>query len=141
VYQDCEFRGNRARWQGGAAYFDYGARPSITGTRWQSNFARGHGGAIYSASRASQLENTVVTLERCRFEDNTAWGDGGAAAFDDASVARATTCQFVINRALGRGGALAVTNRSSLEVNGVRFGANSAPNGPDVYRDPARAVR
>jgi predicted outer membrane repeat protein len=142
TYEDCEFTGNSAHWRAGAAYFDYGARPTITGTRFHGNFTKGHGGAIYSASRASQLENTVVSLDRCRFENNTASGDGGAAAFDDSSVARVTDCQFVTNRALGHGGAMAATNRSSLEASKLRFAGNSAGSGPaDVYREATRMLR
>jgi predicted outer membrane repeat protein len=141
LYEQCEFLGNWARWRGGAAYFDYGSRPKINGSAFVENSTDGHGGAIYSASRASQLENTAVNLTGCRLEKNAARGDGGAAAFDDSTAASVAGSQFSANMSGRNGGAMAVTNRSVIENRNNRFQDNSAcGEGGDVFqeRNPGR---
>lgn len=99
AFENCEFAGNTARWRGGAAYFDYGSRPKLTGCTFRQNSTGGHGGAVFSVSRASQLENTVVTLTHCVFADNAAKGHGGAAAFCDSSISAVQNCTFSGNKA------------------------------------------
>ena len=136
TYEDCLFDGNSARYQGGAAIFDYGARSNLSGTRFTDNTAGSHGGAVFSASRASQLENTTMTFTNCRFESNASKGDGGAINFHDSSLATVNNCTFTNNAAGRNGGAMAVTMRSiadqaSNEMNGNR--ANG--DGPDVYEE------
>ncbi len=117
TFEECEFTSNSARWRGGALYFDYGSRPKIQNSVFRQNATQGHGGAIYSLSRASQLENTVVTVSTSRFERNTAEGDGGAANFDDSTVATVEGCTFTANQAKGSGGDIATTNRSTTTSN------------------------
>jgi len=80
-------------------YFDYGSRPKLERCEFRDNTTGGHGGAVYSVSRASQLENTLVTLAACRFDANTAKGRGGAAAFCDNSLSVAQECVFKGNQA------------------------------------------
>jgi predicted outer membrane repeat protein len=133
IFKDCEFTGNSAQWHGGAGYFDYGARPRMTGCVFRRNTAGGHGGAIFSASRASQLESTVVALTDCRLEGNTAKGYGGAANFHDNSVAAIANCTFGPNTAGLKGDAVALTGNSSWQS------GSSALTGPGVYQAPARA--
>ena len=94
TFTNCDFVGNTARWRGGAVYFDYGSRPKLNGCVLRRNTTGGHGGAVFSVSRASQLENTIVALADCRFEDNTAKGNGGAAAFCDSSISTVKNCTF-----------------------------------------------
>jgi len=99
TFENCEFSDNTARWRGGAVYLDYGSRPIIKGCMFRNNTTNGHGGAVFSVSRASQLENTVVTLTDCWFEGNTAKGNGGGAAFCDSSVSALKNCTFRRNKA------------------------------------------
>ena len=135
-YEGCEFRANTARWRGGAAYFDYGSRPNLTGCVFKDNAVSGHGGAIFSLSRASQLENTALSLARCRFENNQAKGNGGAAALHDSALAAIHDSSFAANKAGQCGGAVAVTSGSALETEGNTFSGNSAGmSGADVYND------
>jgi ribonuclease BN (tRNA processing enzyme) len=130
-YERCEFTGNAAQWRGGAVYFDYGSRPVLTGCVFRANATSGHGGAAFSVSRASQLENTVVTLSDCRFEGNRAKGDGGAANFHDSSVASIERCVFAGNRAGRRGNAVAVTSESTLQSAGTTLA------GEDLFEEPS----
>ena len=112
TFEKCEFTGNFAKWRGGAVYFDYGSRPKITGCVFRNNSTDGHGGAAFSVSRASQLENTVVTIINCLFEGNSAKGNGGAAAFCDSSISSAKNCTFTGNKA-GKDGNDVYTDSSS----------------------------
>lgn len=70
--QACSFVGNSARQDGGATYEDYGSHVSYRDSRFASNRARHQGGAIYEISRASQLEATIVDVERSSFARNKA---------------------------------------------------------------------
>lgn len=80
-----------------------------------NNFARDCG-AAFCVSRASQLENTVVTLADCRFEANTAKGNGGGAAFCDSSISRVQNCTFTGNQAGGEGKDTYVDSSSSTSA-------------------------
>jgi ribonuclease BN (tRNA processing enzyme) len=131
TFKDCEFTGNTAHWRGGAVYFDYGSHPKLTGCVFRNNTTDGHGGAAFSVSRASQLENTIVTLTDCRFEGNTAKGYGGAANFHDSSIANVQNCTFTSNKAGLKGNAIAVTSNSSLQSQ------NNTVAGNDVYEEPS----
>ncbi len=135
VFDRCSFTGNAARWRGGALYVDYGSRPKLTGCVFRDNAAGGHGGAVFSVSRASQLENSVVTLAECRFENNAATGDGGAAAFCDSTVSVLKACTFTGNRA-GRNGHDVYTDASSEESS--REGAPQTSAGTPPPGEAAR---
>jgi hypothetical protein len=135
TYKDCVFVRNHAHWRGGAVYFDYGSRPQLTACVFQNNTTDGHGGAMFSVSRASQLENTVVTLSNCVFTGNTAKGFGGAANFHDSSIATVQNCVFNGNKAGLNGNAIAVTGNSSLKS------GNNVVNNDDVYQQPSTFPR
>ena len=130
VFTNCEFTGNSAQWRGGAVYFDYGSRPQLTGCVFRNNSTGGLGGAVFSVTRASQLENTIVTLTGCRFENNSARGYGGAANFHDSSVAFVRNGAFAGNHAGLKGNAVAVTGNSTWQSEGNSIGAG------DVYQQP-----
>lgn len=114
-------------------YFDYGSRPNLTGCIFRNNTTGGHGGAAFSVSRASQLENTVMTFTGCRFDGNTAKGYGGAANFHDSSISTVQNCTFTGNHAGLKGNAIAVTSGSSLQSEG------NTVDGGDVYEEPLHA--
>ena len=136
LYQDCEFVGNSAQWRGGAMYFDYGARPELDGCSFEKNETGGFGGAIHSVSRASQLENTGVTLKDCSFRANRAAGDGGGVHFHDKTLAKVTFCRFEANAAGRDGGAMAVTGESRILQQDDAFVSNRAGGrGNDLYMD------
>ena len=126
VFAKCEFAGNTAKWRGGAVYFDYGSRPKLSGCVVRNNSTDGHGGAAFSVSRASQLENTIVTLESCRFDGNSAKGNGGAAAFCDSSISSTVNCSFTTNKA-GKEGNDVYNDASSS--NPANAGARPAASG------------
>ena len=126
TYENCYFTDNVAHWRGGAVYFDYGARPKLTSCVFRHNTTEGHGGAAFSVSRASQLENTIVTLTSCTFADNLAKGDGGAAAFCDSSMSAVQNCTFTGNKA-GRQGNDVFNDPSSSSA---AEGANNNPIRP-----------
>jgi predicted outer membrane repeat protein len=139
TFKKCEFIGNTAKWRGGAVYFDYGSRPRLTGCVFRNNTTDGHGGAAFSVSRASQLENTAVTLTDCRFETNSAKGNGGAAAFCDSSISAVRNCAFIGNKA-GQEGNDVYTDSSST---GGGLAQPAAPNdaGEGAVRNAAGSSR
>jgi len=133
---NCMFVNNKAKWRGGAAMIDYGSRPTFDFCTFSENNAGAHGGAIFSCSRASQLENTIVTITACSFESNTAKGDGGACSFDDNSLARIDISSLRKNVAGRCGGAIAVTQRSQLQASENTFKQNTAKAiDADIYQD------
>jgi len=117
TYTNCTFTNNKAIWRGGAMYFDYGARPTIERCSFNKNETNGHGGAIFSMSRASQIENTVVTVTNGTFNGNTARGDGGAALFHDQTLAEVNNSIFSNNKAGRHGTDIAVTDSSKINGN------------------------
>ncbi|MBW1998292.1 MAG: right-handed parallel beta-helix repeat-containing protein [Deltaproteobacteria bacterium] len=137
-YEGCLFKDNRAQWAGGAIYLDYGSRPEFTDCAFIGNrVSAGHGGAVFTASRASQLENTVATFRRCRFEGNAAEGDGGGAAFTDHSIAGLERCEISRNRSGRNGGGIAVTGGSEVRRIDVTFSGNRARGqSDDLFEDP-----
>lgn len=91
--QACSFVGNSARQDGGATYEDYGSHVSYRETRFSGNRARHQGGAIYEISRASQLEATIVDVERSGFLRNRA--RSGASVYNlDASTLTITQSSY-----------------------------------------------
>jgi hypothetical protein len=141
-YQACIFRNNRSKWGGGALYLDYGSRPKIIDCRFTANHtSSGHGGAIFAVSRASQLEHTIGTFERCHFQENAAKGDGGGVAFMDNSMAELIDCSLYENQAGRNGGAIAVTGRSNLKCRSCDIEKNQAEGqGEDTYVDPSSSL-
>lgn len=84
--QACSFVGNGARQDGGATYEDYGSHVTYRESRFSSNRARHQGGAIYEISRASQLEATVVDVERSSFAKNKARGGASIYNLDGSTL-------------------------------------------------------
>lgn len=133
---DCLFSDNQAKWRGGAAMFDYGSRPALNLCTFKGNKAGSHGGAIFSCTRASQLDHTIVTLSGCLLDSNSAKGDGGACNFHDKSQARINFCMLKHNTAGRRGGAIAATSQSTIATTESVLEANTAgSNNPDVYEE------
>jgi autotransporter family porin len=141
-YQNCVFRSNRSRWGGGALSLDYGSRPKLIDSQFINNRSGGHGGAIFTVSRASQLENTMATFERCVFKENSAKGDGGGAAFTDNTIVQLTDSNVQNNQSGRNGGGVAVMGRSQLKIQNSRLAGNSADNeGTDIYNDAASSIQ
>jgi autotransporter family porin len=141
-YQHCVFRNNRSRWGGGALFMDYGSRPKLIVCQFINNTSAGHGGAIFTVSRASQLENTVAAFERCVFQGNSAKGDGGGASFTDNSIAELIDCNVQNNQSGRNGGGVAVMSRSQLKIQNSRLAGNRADNeGADIYNDASSSIQ
>jgi predicted outer membrane repeat protein len=141
-YQNCVFSNNRSRWGGGAISLDYGSRPKLIDSQFINNSSGGHGGAIFTVSRASQLEHTIATFERCVLKENSAKGDGGAAAFTDNSIAQLIDSTVQNNQSGRNGGGVAVMSRSQLKIQNSRLTGNRADNeGPDTYKDRASSIQ
>lgn len=142
VFTNCTFAGNTARWRGGAVYFDYGSRPKLTDCVFRENTTDGHGGAVFSVSRASQLENTIVTLKGCLFQNNTAKGDGGGAAFCDSSIGVVQSCSFAGNQAGKEGNDTYTDASSSQSASAAALPAQSGEPRPGGFaRDGGAGVR
>lgn len=84
---NVRFTRNVASDNGGAINLDYGSRLQATNIRADHNTAKNDGGVLYSASRASQLEETVVSIKGARFHGNHAARNGQALAINDMSKA------------------------------------------------------
>ncbi|MEI7475702.1 MAG: hypothetical protein WCK67_13085 [bacterium] len=101
-FDNCTFTNNSSTYQGGATYFDYGSKATITSSTFDGNKAGSDGGAIYSTTRASQVGDTVVKVNDSSFTNNSANGTtakGGAAYFNDESVVNLTNNLFSNNKA------------------------------------------
>ena len=125
----CNFHNNYAKWRGGAVYFDYGSRPTIVDCKFTENRTDGHGGATYIISRASQLENSVVTVRDSVFRGNEARLRGGAIANADSGVLDITQCEFSSNRAGRGGGAVSNEYLSRTTGRGLQFSGNKSDAG------------
>lgn len=140
TYDRCNFELNRAKYRGGALYFDYGSRPTITNCTFETNDSKVHGGAIYTVSRASQLENTIVTVTGSQFSGNRAGQFGGAIGNNDLSIATVKDCKFHGNKA-GQGAALSCRNRSMATVTGCTFSHNRSTKGKtNIHSDRSSRV-
>jgi len=126
---DCTFTGNYAKWRGGAVYFDYGSRPQIENCQFIANRTDGHGGETYISSRASQLENTVVTVRDSVFDGNQARLRGGAIANADSGILEMTGIDFRNNQAGTGGGAVSNEYLSHTRATELRFSGNQSESG------------
>jgi len=82
----CSFVANQASVDGGAVYEDYGSHASYTETHFENNRAGHEGGAVFAISRASQLEATMVSIEKCTFNGNDAPTGASISNTDTSSV-------------------------------------------------------
>jgi hypothetical protein len=142
VYQGCTFKNNRSKWGGGALFLDYGSRLKLIDCKFiGNNTTAGHGGAVSTVSRASQLGNTIVSFEKSIFRENSSKGDGGAAAFMDNSIAIFIHCSVYENKAGRNGGGVAITGRSNLKYQGCQVERNQAEGQEeDIYTDPSSSL-
>ncbi len=124
---EVTFDGNRARWSGGAYFVDYGSRPKLDGVRFNANEAGADGGAVYTISRASQLEASILTGKNLDFEGNRAGLRGGGIAATDSSLVRVEGCRMTGNVAEA-GGAAAQEYNALLELKDCTFSNNRARN-------------
>jgi predicted outer membrane repeat protein len=123
-------------------FLDYGSRPRLISCQFTNNSSAAHGGAIFTVSRASQLENTIATLEKCVLQGNSAKGDGGGAAFTDNTIAELIDSDIKGNRSGRNGGGIAVLSRSNLKIQNSRITGNRANNeGADIYKDAASSIQ
>ena len=137
----CEFRNNYAKWRGGAVYFDYGSRPKIDKCTFANNQTDGLGGATYIISRASQLENSIVTISNSLFEGNRSSLRGGAIANADSGVLEIENCEFKSNQAVKGGGAISNEYLSRTTGRGLRFSNNQSESGDaDMNTDESSKV-
>lgn len=141
-YRDCLFRNNRSQWGGGGLFLDYGSRPKLINCQFTNNSSAAHGGAILTVSRASQLENTIATLEGCVIESNSAKGDGGGAAFTDSTIAELVDSDIKTNESGRNGGGVAVISHSKLKIQNSHITGNRADNkGADIYNDATSFIQ
>jgi len=86
AYADSVFNGNAVAKDGGAVYADYGAHATFSRTQFLENRAAENGGAVYEISRASQLEGTQVSLEKCSFLGNRALAGASIYVLDACTL-------------------------------------------------------
>lgn len=91
THERSSFVRNEATHDGAAAYADYGSLVSFDESRFQSNEARGKGGAIYMISRASQVGSTSVTVKKSRFRGNKALAGASIYNLDGGTLSIADT--------------------------------------------------
>ena len=142
VMTNCSFSKNYAKWRGGAFYLDYGSRPKIIGCTFRENSTDGNGGGIYSISRASQLEHTILTINKSTFKKNSAkWRGGGIASYDN-SILEVSDCAFTENQAGMGGGVLSSDYHSGATLTGCTFSRNTADEGKaDIDSDESSSVK
>jgi predicted outer membrane repeat protein len=135
--QNVQFIGNQAEKNGGAYYVDYGSRLNGSQVDARDNRAGNDGGVVYAASRASQLEESVVALDHATLSGNTAGRQGNALAIDDMAKA------YVTNSSVQPGDAdVSVSANSSLQATApgadtfVRQPTQQAPTGGSAPQAP-----
>ena len=126
--RNVRFEDNNARWSGGAYFVDYGSRPQLERISFDRNKAGANGGALYTISRASQVEATIVNGTELTFDGNHAGRRGGAVAATDASVIRIEGCRMTDNSATA-GGAVSEEYQAKVVLENCQFERNAASNG------------
>jgi parallel beta-helix repeat protein len=119
--RNCELR-NNASW-GGAGACVIGGQATFSDCVFGNNIAEGHGGGMYL------LYSALPTLERCRFEANTAsWGGGMTChGFSDVTI---LDCEFEGNITNNVGGGIFIRSSSSPTVDGCTFIGNIQISNP-----------
>jgi predicted outer membrane repeat protein len=119
--RNCEFRSN-ACW-GGAGACLVGGQATFSDCVFEANDAEGHGGGMYL------LYAAMPTIERCRFEGNTAsWGGGMTChGFSDATI---EDCEFVGNVTYNVGGGMFIRSSSSPVIERCSFLGNTQISNP-----------
>jgi len=119
--------------QGGGALYAAGAgtirlRNNVLFLRNRATGTSGSGGAILIN------EGATLTMDRARFDDNSANRAGGAIednsgaadGFDDFRVINSTFVNNVVNNSPGNGGAIHITGRGNAFIRGGEFNDNTA---------------
>jgi hypothetical protein len=134
--EGCVFKKNTAKWRGGATYFDYGSRPQILNSVFENNNTEGHGAAIYTITRASQLEQTIVTVKDSTFIGNKADWRGGAINNTDQTILKVSNSKFTNNFAGKGGGVLSNETRGDATMTACVLTDNKAGEGKsDIEND------
>ncbi len=94
--QNCNFKGNRCTFGGGAGYIN-GASPKFIDCTFESNDGNNFGGAFDMAGASN------VLFDRCSFTNNTA-NRGGALEIFSSNGVVVSNCLFANNSATGSGG-------------------------------------
>lgn len=136
-HDGCVFNENRAGENGGATYAF--ANDGYVGAAYlDCDFTFNHatsGGAVFH--RAGAGGACEPTLDACLFENNTAAGGSGGAAYNHGDGGVCTpvfqTCTFVGNSAGNVGGALVNDNASQPLTHRCDFLGNSATNNAGGY--------
>lgn len=117
---------------GGAIYSKNGGLIVFSST-FDSNFAAGSGGAIYTEKDASDESGGLVLIDGAIFTNNSAFQDGGAIyLINEMNGVIITTSDFTENQADGSGGAI-FSETSDLTANFDIFENNSAALGGAIY--------
>lgn len=159
-FDRCEFTGNSATGQGGAAFAGVGASLIMRGCVLVDNLATRHGGAVYSGGRAvctatrfefnrsnlltgafhhtSALSGggNVAELESCIFVQNVSAG-GGGAVFNSA-VLSDTFGDYRLNQAAGGGGA--IENRGAMVLRETYLESNTSASSGGAITNNALAT-
>jgi len=137
TFLNCTFIGNTAVDRGGALCASGEVR--IIDCTFISNFAGRWGGAVDSSG-------SLLTLESCVFEANTALEEGGAVRLGGflAPEDLIVDCYFTGNQATNEGGALSMHSSplGGPTLTGCTFTGNTAHLGGGLYIDtlPAESV-
>jgi len=114
----------------------------IENCTFKRNKTDGHGGATYIISRASQLENSIVTMKDCEFENNSAKLRGGAIANADSGVLDVSASAFNNNQAGKGGGAISNEYLARATLAGLKFSGNQSSAGEaDVDSDESSSAK
>lgn len=146
---DSTFENNEAFWWAGAIHTHMYANTTIVGSKFKNNIAGWNGGALYTYSTLTVINSTftgneahqtsggaiaasaygsrpTVVIENCDFNDNLAYGAGGAISFSGTSLT-VENSRFKYNAALsGNGGGISYSGTGSLTVDQSVFVNNTA---------------
>jgi len=150
---NCTFSGNTSGFSGGAMCNNYSSSPTVTGCVFSGNTASGSGGGMFNHSASPAVANCTFssntagfygggmdnnsdspTVTNCTFSGNTTSGSGGGV-FGGGTFAN---CTFTSNTA-SSGGGMHNTCTSPHVANSI-FWDNTAPLGPEVYKDSATTL-
>lgn len=127
---DSYFRGNHA--DSGAAVHALGARATITESRFELNFTRAWGGAVYAGT------GSEVALHGATFLTNQAEQPGGAVAAWNRATVRIESSVFVKNRS-NHGGAV-YSRYANVSVTQCTLTGNRAITGAAFAVESAKGV-
>jgi len=131
VIEDCRFKGNVAREDGGAIFLRAAQESRIVRYVFEGNRARRAGGALDVGIGAD------VTVDRCVFHGNEA-SVGGGVYLNGTGALELRNCTFVDNRASVSPGGAALFVTGAASSGPSAYVANSVFAGPDaIAGDPA----